>query len=226
MGDHDHGHALSGQIFHDVQHLAHDLRVQGAGGLVKEHDLRVHTQGTGDGHPLLLAAGEAAAVGMDKVAQPHFLQVLDGGFLRLLPLEFLHGHGGHGAVIQHVFVVEQIEALEYHADALAQGVEIGAQIHQVLAVKPDVAGIGILQQVDAAQQGALAGAGGADDAHHFPWHDLQVNALEDFQTAEGLLQLFNSYYRFHSQSPQLELGISLTAVSSFREMAFISREEK
>ena len=44
------------------QHLLGQLRVQGAGGLVKAEDFRVHAQGAGDGHPLLLAAGQLVGV--------------------------------------------------------------------------------------------------------------------------------------------------------------------
>ena len=35
--NYDYGHALAGQGFHDVQYLAHHLRIQGRRGFVKEH---------------------------------------------------------------------------------------------------------------------------------------------------------------------------------------------
>ncbi len=60
MGDHDHGHAFAGQVRHHIEDLVDHLRVQGGGGFVKEHDLGLHGQGPGNGHPLLLAARELA----------------------------------------------------------------------------------------------------------------------------------------------------------------------
>src|SRR6266545_5794503 len=58
VGDHHHGHALAGEALHDAQHLPDQLRVEGGGRLVEEHELGVHGQGAGDRHPLLLAARE------------------------------------------------------------------------------------------------------------------------------------------------------------------------
>ena len=49
VGDHQHGHALFSQLPHHAEHLASQLRVKGAGGLVKVNDLRVGGKGAGDG---------------------------------------------------------------------------------------------------------------------------------------------------------------------------------
>ena len=57
MGDNDHGHVLGRQIADDLQHLAGQLRIQRARGLVEEQHVRVHGHGPGDGHTLLLTAG-------------------------------------------------------------------------------------------------------------------------------------------------------------------------
>ena len=55
VGDNDHGGLLFGQGADHLQHLAGQLGVQGAGGLVKAEDIRVEGQRPGDSHPLLLA---------------------------------------------------------------------------------------------------------------------------------------------------------------------------
>ena len=52
-----------GQVLHDGEHLADHFGVQGRGRLVEEQHLRVHGQGAGDGHALLLAAGELPGAG-------------------------------------------------------------------------------------------------------------------------------------------------------------------
>jgi hypothetical protein len=44
VGDHEHGHALAGQLAHDVEHVAHQFRVEGASGLVKYDQIGVIIQ--------------------------------------------------------------------------------------------------------------------------------------------------------------------------------------
>ena len=130
----------------------------------------------------------------------------DGGLLRLSAGDVLDGDGGQGAVVQHVFVVEQVKALEHHADALAQAVQVGVQVRQVLAAEPDVAAVRLLQQVQAAKQRGLAGAGGADDAHHLALLHVQVDALEDLQGAKGLFQSMNGKNRFRGLTSLVGTG--------------------
>ena len=87
MGNHHHGHAVGCQLFHDLQHLAYHLRIQGGCGLVKQHNVRIHGKGTRDGHPLLLSAGELSRIGLRLVRQPHPGQQFKG-----LPAGFLFSH--------------------------------------------------------------------------------------------------------------------------------------
>ena len=58
MGDDDHGGLSVGEVPQDTEDFAGQLRVKGAGGLIEAEDVRVERQGAGDGHPLLLTAGE------------------------------------------------------------------------------------------------------------------------------------------------------------------------
>ncbi len=51
----------------DLEHLAHDLGVERRGRLVKQHDLRIHAQGTSDGHTLLLTTGQATHGGVREL---------------------------------------------------------------------------------------------------------------------------------------------------------------
>ena len=77
MGNDHHGHAAFCQLFHNVKHLAHKLRVKGRGGLVKEHNFGFHCQGAGNGNSLLLTAGESGGVGVCLIGKPnHFQQFL------------------------------------------------------------------------------------------------------------------------------------------------------
>src|SRR5262249_13518849 len=58
-----------------------------------------------------------------------------------------------------------------------------------LAVDPDLAFGGALEEVHAAQQRRLARAAGPDDRHAFAARDLEVDALQHLEGAEALVQV-------------------------------------
>src|SRR6266508_2179082 len=60
VADHDHGHAALPQGAHDLEHRAHQLRIERAGRLVEQHDPGLERDRARDGNPLLLAARELA----------------------------------------------------------------------------------------------------------------------------------------------------------------------
>jgi len=104
-------------------------------------------------------------------------------------------------------VREQVEALEDHADlralarhlGLAQLVQLVSRLpvaHQ-LAVHVEPARVDLLEVVDAAQEGRLAGARGAEHAHHLAGVDLERDALQDLQQAEVLAHGLRFDHRRH-----------------------------
>src|SRR5437870_1391205 len=60
--DDDHRHAVLREVGHDVKDFVDHLRIERRGGLVEEHDLRLHRQRTRDRDALLLAAREVRGV--------------------------------------------------------------------------------------------------------------------------------------------------------------------
>ncbi len=79
----------------------------------------------------------------------------------------------------------QVELLEDHPDAAARPAQLLARARaasgegrEVLARDGHGAGGGALQEVDAADEGGLAGAGLADDAVHLALADVQVDSVE------------------------------------------------
>ena len=88
---HDHSHAITCQVAHDAQDVANKLGVERRRGLVKEHDVRVHRQGAGDRHALLLTARELARHKVDALGKTDLGQLLDGNLLGLFlaALEYL-----------------------------------------------------------------------------------------------------------------------------------------
>ncbi len=154
-------------------------------------------------HALLLAAGE-------------FAGILPFDLLRQADLGQVVARAGHGVVavhsqdvdraldhvLQHRQVAPQVEMLEDHrqpaADLLqlpgiggaqlAQGAGTGAQF---LVADADAPGTGLFQEVDAAQEGALARAGGADDADHVSLAGPERNAPEHLMAAVALVDVFD-----------------------------------
>src|SRR5699024_9937418 len=99
---------------------------------------------------------------------------------------------------------EEVEALEDHADAGALGGDLlagellPAAVRQGvgpvplhLAVDEDAPRAGLLELVDAAQQGGLAGAGGAHQHRHLAGVHREVAALQHVEVAEGLVDLLD-----------------------------------
>ena len=185
VGDHQHGDAGVGQLLHQLQHLADHLRVKGGGGFVEQDDIRVHGQSTGNGNALLLAAGKALGEDIGLIGQAHAGQQLvgtGGGLLLVLELEQFRGQA---EVLLDGQVGEEVEVLEHHAHLLAHGVNVGfVHFH---ALKFDAAAGGDLQPVQAAQEGGLAAAGGADQADHIAAVDVDVDAPQHVQSGGSLL---------------------------------------
>ena len=183
MGHHHHGHAGLRQLLHDLQYLAHHLGVEGGGGLVEQHDLRLHGQRPDDGHALLLSAGQLGGPVVGTVGQAHALQEGHGLLLGLRPGLLLDLAGGHGQVVQHRLVGKQVEVLEHHAHLLAVQGQIHLFAGDVHAVEDDRAGRGLFQQVQASQECALAAAGRPDDGHHVALADVRGHAVQRLDIA-------------------------------------------
>ena len=77
--------------------------------------------------------------------------------------------------------------LEHHAHLLPVQVDVHRLIRQVHTVKKDLAAGGLLQQIQRAQQGGLAGSRGADDSHHFPLCNVQAAVVQRLHGAMVVL---------------------------------------
>ena len=114
----------------------------------------------------------------------------------------MNAHGGHGQVLHHVHILEQVELLEHHAHLLPVDVDIRLFIADIHAVKNDLPIGRRFQQVQAPQKGALAAAGGADDADHFLCVERGADIIENRQLAEALGQVadFDHFIFCHEPS--------------------------
>ena len=186
MCDHEHGHALLGQLPHDGEDFAGQLRVQRRGRLVEVDDLRVGGKGAGDGDALLLAARKLAGVVVRPVGQTDLFQHLPADGVGLLLGRFAGNDEALGDVLEGGLVPEQVVVLEDEGRLFAQTGDVGfddlAEV-EGLAVKDEAAAVGGLQEVQAAQKGGLAGTAGAEDGHDVAFFHGQVHAAQHIQGA-------------------------------------------
>ena len=196
MGDHDHGHAALRQALHDAQHVAHELGVERACGLVEQHDVRVHGQRAGDGHALLLPARQLGGLVVDAVAQAHARELFDSHFFGLVLAALQHFLLREHDVLLRREVREQVEVLEHHAHFGAHLVDVGFLRGDLGVLEEYAAARGRLEQVHAAQQGRLARARRTQDDHHFATLHLEVDAAQHDVVAERLVQPLDADDRF------------------------------
>jgi len=95
--------------------------------------------------------------------------------------------------------------LEHHADAAAQRLQVAlAKTADLAALDEDLAGIGPLQAVEAADQRRFAGAAAADDAEDLALPQRERDAVERGRRAEAALQLDKSDDIFRPRGPDMD----------------------
>ena len=194
MGNHDDQTILS-HFLQDVHDLHAGLGVQCAGGLIRQDDVGIVHQRTGNGHALHLAAGHLGGLLAQLIAQTYILQHLDG------PLAALRlGHAGQGQgdldVLQHGLMGDQVVALEYKANGMvAVCVPVAILVMLGRGAVDDQVTFGVLiQATDDIQHGGLAAAGGAEDGHKLILAEGQVDPLEGMDNAiTGRVILFDAF---------------------------------
>ena len=161
--------------------------VQRRAGFIHEDDFRIHGDGAGDAQPLLLTAGQAGArLGqpiLDLFPEPGATQgFLHDLFQISLGVRQSMNAGAIGDVLEDAFR-EGVGLLEHHADLGAQGHDIHLLAIDVGAVHDDIAGDaasrnGVVHAVEAAQEGGLAAARGADQRNDLIDADIEVDLLD------------------------------------------------
>ena len=162
--------------------LDHGLRfgVERAGGFVENEDARLGKKGAGDGEALALAAGELdAALADDGVVgfREALGELIDaGGAAGKEKLLF----GGVGAGEEDVLAdgaVEEERVLQDDAELRAEGVEV--DVRKVDTVDEDAAAGGRVEGAEEADDGGLAGAGGADERGDGAGLCVEADAMQD-----------------------------------------------
>lgn len=162
MGDTDHRHPFICQQFERVQHLAHQLRVEGRGHLVKENVIGRHRQCTRNRHPLLLPARQAAGVNIKLIGQTDMRKLLHCDLFGFFAGDAFDFARGQRDVFQHRQMRKGVELLEHDADLAAQLVQVGVAGVNLGPVDDDATTVDRLQPVDAGQERRFARTRAAD----------------------------------------------------------------
>ncbi len=152
MGNDDHRHAIGGKLLHNGKDLADHFRIEGRGRFIKEHDIRLHAQCTGNGYTLLLSTRELGRVSMCLLHEIHALQHGKGAFLGLLLAALLQLDGCQHEVVQHIHIIKEIKVLEHHADIFADLIDIHLFIGNVDTIHMDLSRGGILEMIETAEE--------------------------------------------------------------------------
>ena len=191
MGDNNGGDT---EAFVDVgnqlQNRVGCVGVQSGCGFVAQQHLGIGSQGAGDGHTLLLSAGELCRISVGLVRKTHQLQQFHGA-LGGVPLAHAGNLHGETHVFQAGTLHEQVELLKNHGDAASLGAQLRF-IHgtQVLSVDEHLALGGTLKHVDAAHQSGFSGAAHTDNAVNLAVRNLQVHVLQGLKIAVVCLEYF------------------------------------
>ena len=98
-------------------------------------------------------------------------------------------HGRQQDVFQNSLVREQLIALEHHADFLPHLRDGLIFPQNRLPIQQNLAALNGFQTVQAAKQGALAAAGGADDDYYLALMNIQVKILKNRVLTKGFAQM-------------------------------------
>jgi hypothetical protein len=147
-------------------------RIQGRGGLVQEEDLWTAEEGSRNGDPLLLSAGEFHGIAVEKrLVQAHLLHGVDERGLRKLWLARTAEEVLSDRPVKHHRILKD----QGNASPDFQRIEV----LQRLSVKTDLSLDGIVEPVEKPEQGGFPGAGRASNAEALPRLHLKGDRLEN-----------------------------------------------
>ena len=202
-------------------HILAQLQVQSAQGFVQQQDLGPVHQGPGNGHPLLLAAGQGGDVPLFKAPQIHDLQHLHHPAVNLFfrQLYFfaisirLGDAQAKGDVLIHVEMGEQGVFLKDRID----GPLIRRDRIHPHAVEQHITRGGRLKTTDDAQSGGLAASTGTKQREEFLIIDIQVDVIKHDLVVESHGTVVQADQLFgHVSSPISKIIVSSSLVSSLR----------
>ena len=201
MGDvHKRNVHLPLQAFQLQLHLLAQLQVQRAQRLVQQQHAGLVHQTAGDGHTLLLAAGQlvdaAALVAFQTHRFQHFQHLGTDDVLRQLFQTQAEGH-----ILKHVEMREQRVFLEHRVHLPL----IGRQIRNVLAIKKDIAGSWGDKACNHAQSRGFSTARWAKEGDELLVVNVQRKAVQNLFTIKINNNVFERYDQIFIHLPCIPL---------------------
>ena len=200
------GAIFAARLPDEGQRLAGVLVVEIAGRLIRQHQLGLIGQGSRDGDPLLLAAGELPGIVCQPMAQADALQEF---FCQIAV-----GPRSEGHAEQHVFeagvALQEIEGLEDVADGRCPQAVAGGFVEggHLLAGKDNPAGIRLENSGNQVEESGLAGAAFALQGHLGLFGEGEGLHVDDamvraIRGEEGLFEIrdFEQHHRREVRAP-------------------------
>jgi hypothetical protein len=206
VGDEDEGGtALAVQVEHEADDRVAGRGIEAARGFVREQQRRFRHEGTRQGDPLLLAAGQVLGVVAQAAAQAHAAEHRLGlrARVRIVP-QFQRQHH----VFQRVQVGEQLKRLEHEAQpGLAEcGAAVLVEGEDVGPVEQHLAGRRRIEARQQAEQGGLAGTGRADQGKRLGRLHGKIHLVQDRELAARVGDAL-------AQAADFDRGLAVPALS-------------
>ena len=163
---------------------AAQLAIQVGEGLIEQQQLRLRSQSPGQGHALLLAAGQFMRVALAQVAELDQLQQLLGDAFAVSLLADTEAD-----VLRHAQVGEQGVILKYHANPAFLRGQGKAGLGDDLIGQLDLTFQYRLETGDGAQGGGLAAARGAKQAANIAGIEVQIEVLHHAMVIEAATEV-------------------------------------
>ena len=196
VGDDDHGPALGGERLHHPQHLADQLGVERRGRLVEQDRVGLHARARGRS-PRAAAGRRRAATGYMFIRSARPTRASSAS-ARAFTSAFGCFSTCSGPSMTFSSTVRWVQRLNCWNTMpsrcrarstwrMSDGMAVLDR--DLLAVHPDPARGRRIEHVQAAQEGRLARAAGAEDRDHVVVARLERDALQDLHRAEGLVDV-------------------------------------
>jgi len=193
----DHGELQLAHEAHHVEHLADQFGVERGCWLIKKHDSWLHGERAGNGNALFLPSGKAIGIFIFLKKHANTIQV----FLRQCNgFVFIHAFDSDRSfnnVFQHTHMGEEVEFLKDHPgfqpDLMNELLVLFALL-SALHFDPihfnDATGW-LLQEIDAAQEGALARSAPSNEADNLAFLYIKAYIFQNVQPTEIFVEVRN-----------------------------------
>ena len=209
MGDQDHARPIAARkVKNLVEHHRRGRGIEVAGRLVGQQQRRPVEQRAAERDALAFAPRQGAYVARLVAGQPDPRQQI-GRAQAGIDKGDAGGARRHQHVLDHGEFGQQVEGLEDEAERARarQRARVATQIVEALAAQGDGAAVGAIEQAQAVQQRAFAGARSAADRHRLASGDSQIEVAQDAQAGIALGQAFDDEIgRAHAPSRSVSTG--------------------